>query len=286
MKPQSFFSAVVLPLLVASSPSPEAKPKAEPEASPQLQFLPFIAAGTLATLATGGVLLGTLGSLGANAGRGGAGACRCDRAPSCKGTKCECQNEIKISCWVEKRGACKIDLQSCPATAKGGNGLPTPLGSQYPPCGRGLPDCVNEKYCKKLDANCYSVFDDGGCLGICVPKFPDIPADQQTAKDNRPKGNNNPWWQPRPKQGQNPPVPQQQQQGQRPAGPGLCPPNFVCPSSSVCVADPRSGNQSFMCVAPTEICGGFRNDVCYNGKICVRDPRLTCEGQGCTGICV
>ncbi len=69
-----------------------------------------------------------------------------------------------------------------------------------------------------------------------------------------------------------------------------CPP---CPSSSVCVADPRAAclpapaGCPGTCVIPV-FCGGIAGIPCPAGQACVDDPRDDCApptGADCGGLC-
>jgi hypothetical protein len=164
--------------------------------------------------------------------------------------------------WEERdslRGLTQVFQQQCPANGNPGGGLPTAANSDYPPCGGGLPGCFGTKYCKKLDSNCPDPQGLGNCIGICVPRFDEPQPGRGGVQPGR--GGVQP--------GRGGPPPAQL----GPSGPGLCPQAFQCPGQTVCVVDPRSGGQSFMCVAPLDICGGWRNDACPANKACVRDPR-------------
>ncbi|KAF2399658.1 hypothetical protein EJ06DRAFT_582914 [Trichodelitschia bisporula] len=106
-------------------------------------------------------------------------------------------------------------------------------------------------------------------------------------------GNQGPQWStqaPRPTQ-QPAPRPTQQPQPPRetPLSNGAgCPRSINCPSSSVCVPDPRARNGQlvFLCANPSDGCGAPRFNPCIAGKICVADPRANCNGPNCNGICV
>jgi hypothetical protein len=154
-----------------------------------------------------------------------------------------------------------LSHQSCPAErGRPGNGMPTPADSRYPPCGNGLAGCVNGLYCKPLEANCASVLQGGGCLGICVPSFSQPswgPAQQPRPGQQQPRpAQQQPrpalqqprpaQQQPRPAQIQPRPV-QQQPRPQQPAG--SCPSDLECPSGYVCVQDSRTNG--FRCASLT-----------------------------------
>jgi hypothetical protein len=159
---------------------------------------------------------------------------------------------------VALRGLTQLSQQQCPANGGPTGGLPTSANSEYPPCGGGLPECPKTKYCKKLDSKCTDFQNLGNCIGICVPHF------DENRFGAKPAGGSSASPAPAPQ-----PLPPQL----APSGPGLCPSAFQCPGPTVCVVDPRSGGQSFMCVAPVNICGGWRGDGCPPEKACVRDPR-------------
>jgi hypothetical protein len=145
--------------------------------------------------------------------------------------------------------------------------------------------CSAPKVCKKLDANCHdNAFRPPNCLGICIPQPGISMAKGPIAPPGGAAGPGNPWNR---EKGGSPPAaglgapqspgaslpPPAKNPGLESSGSSQCPKTLACPGGYVCVVDPKNGN-AFMCVQPTEICGGFRNDQCSNGRYCVRDPRL------------
>jgi hypothetical protein len=83
------------------------------------------------------------------------------------------------------------------------------------------------------------------------------------------------------------------QTSRKQGGPGLaCPP---CPSSAVCVDDPRDschpdGGTACAGVCASQRCGGIAGTPCPQGSTCVDDPRDDCDpsrpgDSDCAGLC-